>query len=95
LKIEKWVDEVFIWSSENGNLTLEVPAGWYTPKRHGHDGKAPLREWKKKHQKELAEFKKLTGDRLILNEWRKEQQNKKLEMSKERLKIYWIVILLR
>lgn len=72
--IEKWLDGVFIWSSENGNITIEIPFGWFTPKKNGGKGDSPLTEWKRKHHKELVEFKKLTGDKFTLKKWRTEMR---------------------
>lgn len=86
--IEKWLDGVFIWSSENGNITIEIPFGWYTPKKWGGKGDSQLTEWKRKHQKELKEFKKLTGDKFTLKEWRKERE-KRREGSKGRAHKAW------
>jgi len=61
LVIEKWIDDVFIWSSENGKLTIEIPSGWYT---RGSGFKfiptCKLALWKKKHQKQLNDLKKLS-----------------------------------
>jgi len=76
LIIGKWIDEVFVVSSENGNLTLEVPFGWNTPNLpwNGGSGPSKLTQWKKLHHKELEDFKKLTGNDLTLKNWREDQQ---------------------
>lgn len=72
--IEQWLDDVFVWSSENGNITIDIPFGWDTPKKRGGTGDSPLTEWKRKHRKELQEFKKLSGDKFTLIEWRQEKK---------------------
>jgi hypothetical protein len=78
LIIEKWFDDVFVWSSENGNITVEIPFGWYTPRKNGGTGDSPLTQWKNKHRKELNEFKRLSGDKNTLKQWRKEKKKESI-----------------
>jgi hypothetical protein len=54
------IDEIFVWESNNGVLTLEVPFGWYTPRRWGKKGDSQLTQWKRKHQQELDEMRNLS-----------------------------------
>ena len=83
LVIEKWIDEVFVWSSEHGNLTLEIPFGWYTPKKWNQRGPSKLTLWKRKHHKELSELKLLTGTGLDSRKWMavKQKELRKLKKS--------------
>lgn len=54
------IDEIFVWESNNGVLTLEVPFGWETPRRWGKRGDSRLTQWKRKHQQELDEMRNLS-----------------------------------
>lgn len=80
--IEKWLDGVFIWSSENGNLTVEIPYGWYTPRRHGMRGRSPYMIWKKKHRQELKALKSLTGNKSTSKKWMSEKQKELRKLKK-------------
>jgi len=96
LIIGKWIDDVFVCSSENGNVTLEVPVGWITPKLPWHrgpsGGPSPLTLWKRKHHKELENFKKLTGDEITLKNWRAEQQQKIDETKKLKMDLLFVLL---
>ena len=54
------IDGVFVWESNNGILTVEIPFGWHTPSRWKQGGKSPLSEWKQVHRKELDELRKMS-----------------------------------
>jgi hypothetical protein len=54
------IDDVFIWESNNGVLTLEVPFGWDTPRKWCRTGDSRLTKWKKTHQQELDEMRNLS-----------------------------------
>jgi hypothetical protein len=82
LIIEKWLDDVFVWSSEHGNLTLEIPFGWYTPKKWNQRGPSKLTLWKRKHRKELHEFKLLTGTGETSRKWMDEKQKELRKLKK-------------
>lgn len=93
--IGKWIDDVFVVSSENGNLTLDIPSYWRT--RDGNFKFIPncrYARWKRKHRKEIAELKKLSGNKITLKEWRTDQQNELIEWKKELVKNYWIVVII-
>jgi len=51
---------VFVWESNNGKLTIQIPHGWNTPRRYGGSGDSPLTKWKKEHRQELNELRKLS-----------------------------------
>jgi len=44
----------------------------------GGSGDSQLTQWKKKHQKELDEFRKLSGDKFTLRQWRKEKKKESI-----------------
>ena len=90
--IEKWIDDVFVWSSENGSIKLEIPAGWNTPRRYNVNRDSKLTIWKKKHHKELSEFKKLTGDKLTQKKWREDQQIEMDRVKKLKMDILFVML---
>ena len=55
------IDGVFIWESNNGVLTIEIPSGWYS-RESGFKfiPTSKLPQWKKQHRKELDELRKLS-----------------------------------
>ena len=64
--IEKWIDDVFIWSSEDKKLTIDIPYGWRARDSKGKFlPNCELAKWKRKHQKELNDLKKLS----LINNW--------------------------
>lgn len=90
--IGKWIDDVFVHSSENGNLTLEVPMGWYTPRRRNINKDSNLTKWKKRHHKELEHLKKLTGNDETLKNWRADQQKIIAEKKKSKMDILFVLL---
>ena len=52
---------VFVWESNDGKLTIEIPYGWRA--RDGYMKFLPnceLSQWKKEHREELNELRKLS-----------------------------------
>lgn len=54
------IDVVFVWESNNGVLTIEIPFGWDTPRKRGGTGDSPLTKWKKLHREKLDELRNLS-----------------------------------
>lgn len=90
--IEKWIDDVFIWSSENGNLTLEIPSGWITPRRYNINRDSNLTKWKKLHHKDLEDLKKLSGNEKTLKNWREDQQKIMSETKKLKMDLLFVLV---
>jgi len=93
LIVEKRIDDVFVWSSENGSLTIEIPYGWRA--RDKYFKFAPnceLAKWKRKHRAELNELRKMSGDKSTLKQWREEQQVELERMKKLKMDLLFVLL---